>query len=197
MHEFDHIQSLWQSHSPAPGISAEEMLKQAKLEVAAIRKRSLLNIAGMLFSLAAITALLYLYDFKSWTAMLGVGIIILTVAIYTLLLYREHLMLSAQDFTVNPASFIDKLKGYQLSRFQLYTRLYWFYPAAVTLGMILYFTEILQRMAPWTQLLILVTSFCWILFCATTLRRTFLKKEKERLSLLIEKFEKISSQIRL
>lgn len=195
MHEFDHIKSLWQSHSPEPGISAEEMLKQAKLEVNAIRRKSLLNIAGMLISLAAIATLLLTYDFKSWTAMLGVGIILLTVAIYTLLLYREHAMLSKQDFTINPSSFIERLKEYQFSRYQLYTRLYWFYPMAISAGMILYFMETFERMEPWTQLAIIVFSFCWMVFCATYLRKAFLKREKERLELLIEKFERISAQI--
>lgn len=171
------------------------MLQQAKTEVNYIRKKSTMNLAGMLLSLAALSALLFLYDFNSWTAMFGIGIIVCTVAVYTFLLYREHLILSSQDFTIAPATFIERLRKYQLSRYQLHTRLYWFYPVVVTIGMLLYFAETLKHLDIWVQLTIFLFSMGWMVFCATILRKSFLKREKERLDTLIAKLEKISGQL--
>ncbi len=64
MQEFDHIQSLWQSHSVEVKISSDEMLSQAKKEVTSIRTRSLFNISGMALSIAAIVALCSILPFQ-------------------------------------------------------------------------------------------------------------------------------------
>jgi membrane protein YdbS with pleckstrin-like domain len=194
MQDFENIQSLWQSHSVEVKISSEEMLEQAKKEVNAIRTKSLFNIGGMLLSFIAISAALLYFEFDSWTTNLGIGIIVAAVAIYTVLLYREHRLISRNDFTEHPGAFLGKLHEYQLSRFNLYNRLYWFYVAAVSLGFILFFFETLHNLDTWIQLSIILFTALWMVFCATILRRAFMKKEKERIDLLIEKFERISAQ---
>lgn len=194
MQEFEHIQSLWQSHSVEVKISSDEMLAQAKKEVGAIRNRSLLNIVGMVISLIAISSLLLFFDFNSWTTPLGLGIIILLIAVYTFLLYKEHRLIARNDFTEHPGAFLNKLKVYQLSRYNLYNKLYWFYAATVSVGFILCFYEMLQNMDTWVQVAIVSFTIFWITFCATILRRGYMTREKERIDLLIEKFERISSQ---
>lgn len=196
MQEFEHIQSLWQSHSVEVRISAEEMLDQAKKEVNVIRTKSLFNIGGMVISFIAISSLLLFFDFNSWTTAAGIGIIVLAVAIYTVLLYREHRLISRNDFTEHPGAFLNKLHEYQLSRYNLYNRLYWFYAIAVSLGFILYFYEILGNMDTWLQVVFSLFTVFWMIFCATILRTSFMKKEKERVDLLIEKFERISAQLK-
>jgi len=194
MQDFENIQSLWQSHPVEAKISAGEMLEQAKKEVNSIRTKSLLNIGGMVLSLIAFSAALLYFDFDSWTTKLGIGIIVLAVAIYTILLYREHRLISRNDFTVHPGAFLAKLHEYQLSRFNLYNKLFWFYVAAISLGFILFFFETLHNLDTWVQLSILLFTILWMVFCATILRKAFMKKEKERIDLLIEKFGRISAQ---
>ena len=194
MQEFEHIQSLWQSHSVEVKISSEEMLGQVKKEVSTLRNKSLLNIGGMVISFLAISSLLIFFDFNSWTTSLGIGIIISAVAIYTILLYREHQLISRNDFTEHPGAFLSKLHEYQLSRFNLYHRLYWFYTIAVSVGFVLYFFETLGQLESWVQVSFILFTVLWMIFCATILRRAYMKKEKERIDLLIEKFERISAQ---
>ncbi|MGY0041444.1 hypothetical protein [Pedobacter sp. NJ-S-72] len=139
MQEFENIQSLWQSHSVEVKITSDEMLNQAKKEVNSIRTKSLFNIGGMIISFLAISSLLFYFDFSSWATFLGIGIIVLAVAIYTILLYREHRLISRNDFTEHPGAFLTKLHEYQLSRFNfnLYNKLLlvlcrssisWFHP---------------------------------------------------------------------
>lgn len=194
MQDFENIQSLWQSHSVELKISAAEMLEQAKKEVNAIRSRSLINIGGMVLSFIAISAALIYFNFDSWTTNLGIEIVVLAVAVYTILLYREHRLISRNDFTVHPGAFLGKLHEYQISRFNLYNKLYWFYVAAIAVGFILFFFETLHDLDTWIQVSILLFTVLWMVFCATILRKAFMKKEKERIDLLIEKFERISSQ---
>jgi len=194
MQDFENIQSLWQSHAVEVKISSEEMLEQAKKEVNSIRTKSLLNIGGMVISFLAISAALIYFEFDSWTTTLGIGIIVLAVAVYTILLYREHRLISRNDFTEHPGAFLTKLHEYQVSRFNLYNRLFWVYVAAISLGFVLFFFETLHNLDTWLQITILLFTILWMVFCATILRRAFMKREKERIDLLIEKFQRISAQ---
>jgi membrane protein YdbS with pleckstrin-like domain len=196
MQEFDHIQSLWQSHSIEVKISSGEMLTQAKKEVNAIRNKSLLNIAGMLLSFIALAILLLFFDFNSWTTYAGLGIFLTAIAASTFMLYKSHRFISRNDFTTNPHEFLASLKSYQLSRFSLYNKMYWIYAIALSLGIILYFFEILAYFDTWVQCLIILLTFGWMIFCSTLVRRAVMKKEKERIALLIEKFERLGSQFK-
>jgi membrane protein YdbS with pleckstrin-like domain len=196
MQEFDHILSLWQSHSVEVKISSEEMLQQAKKEMNAVRNRSLLNVGGMALSFIALVVLWLFFDFNSWTTHAGLSIIITSVAVYTFIMYRDYRLLSRKDFTLDPNEFLAGLKSYQLNRFDLYNRLYWIYAIAWSFGIILYFYEILSYYELWAQCLIIAFTFGWMLFCSTLVRKAVLKKEKERLALLIEKFERLGSQLK-
>nr|WP_068887400.1 hypothetical protein [Pedobacter panaciterrae] len=196
MQEFDHIQSLWQSHSVEVKISSEEMLSQAKKEVSGIKTRSLLNILGMIISFASLVALLVFYPFTSWTTQAGLSIIIIAIAVSTFILYKDYKIISRSDFTQHPNEFLSQLKIYQLNKFSIYNKLYWFYAAAICLGFILYFYEMLNNLELWFQIGITSFSVFWMALCATFLRKAYLKREKERLDLLIEKFERISSQFK-
>lgn len=196
MQEFDYIEALWAKHTVDVKISADEMLRQAKKDVVNMRTKSLLNIIGMALSIFAVTAIWIFYDFTSISTHLGISIIILAVAVYTVILYSNHRIIARNDFTQNPHIFLQKLKIYQLQRHQLYNRLYWFYVIALSAGMALYFFEILHHLELWLQLLILFLSFGWVVFCSTLVRKAVIKRDKERIALLIEKFERISNQFK-
>lgn len=194
MQEFDQIEALWAKHTVDVKISADDMLKQAKKEVNGMRTKSLLNIGGMIISSLAMASLWLFYDVKSWTTHAGISIIIIAIAVYTVILYNNYKIISKSDFTVNPNEFISSLKLYQLNRFALYNRLYWFYAIALSLGMVLYFVEILAHQNFWIQIIALIVSFGWMIFCSTLVRKAVIKKDKERIALLIEKFKRISQQ---
>jgi hypothetical protein len=196
MQEFDHIEALWATHTVDVQISSDEMLKQAKKEVNSMRTKSLLNIAGMILSFLAVAALWFFFDFQSWTTHAGISIFIITVAVYTIILYNNYRIIAKSDFTANPNEFIGQLKIYQLNRHSLYNRLYWFYAIALSLGMALCFFELLAHLTLWVQVLFVTVSFGWMIFCSTLVRKAVIKKDKERIALLIEKFERISQQFK-
>lgn len=170
------------------------MLSQVKKEVAGIRSRSLLNILGMVLSFAAFAALMLFFQFNLWTTYAGLSIIIIAVAVYTLILYKDYKIISENDFTAHPNEFLLKLKAYQLNKFTIYNKLYWFYATALSLGFILCFYETLGNLEPLLQTGIVAFTIFWMVLCATILRRSYIRREKERLDLLIEKFERISEQ---
>ena len=44
------------------------------------------------------------------------------------------------------------------------------------------------------QIVAIVVTIGWMIFCSTLVRKAVIKKDKERIALLIEKFERISGQ---
>jgi len=195
MQAFDQIQELWQKHDVEVKLSADEMLQQAKKEVNGLKFKSALNILGMLASFIAIAALWMFYHFNSWTTHVGISITMIAIGVYTLILYRDHRLISKTDYTLHPNEYLNNLKSYQLNRYKLYNSLYWFYTVALSLGIIFYFVEILGHFNIYQKMVAIGSTALWILFCSTILRKAVIKREKERISLLIEKFERISSQI--
>ncbi len=194
MQDFNHIEALWAKHTVDVKISADDMLKQAKKDVSSLRTKSLLNIAGMTLSVLAMAILWLFYDAQSWTTHVGITIMIAAILVYTIILYNNYRIIAQTDFTANPNSFIAKLKLYQLNRLSLHNRLYWFYVIALSLGMGLYFIEILTHMELWMQVIAVALSFGWIIFCSTLVRKAVIKKDRERIAILIEKFERIGQQ---
>jgi len=172
------------------------MLQQAKKEVNAIRNKSLLNIVGMLVSFLAIVILWLYIDFNSWTTHAGLSLFLAAIATSTFMLYKSHRLLARHDFTTDPNEFLSNLKGYQLSRYNLYSKMYWIYTVALSLGIALCFFEILSYFDLLSQCLIVGFTFGWIVFCSTLVRKAVMKKEKERIALLIEKFERIENQFK-
>ncbi|SHF98663.1 hypothetical protein [Pedobacter caeni] len=196
MQEFDHIQSLWQSHSVEVKISSDEMLAQAKKEVNSIRNRSILNIAGMAVSFLAVGSLWFFIDFHSWTTYAGILIVLLAIAALTIILIHGHRLISKNDFTTHPNEFLVRLKQYQLARFSLYNKMYWIYAITLTLGAGLYLIEVVTYMALWAQVLMVAFTLLWMIFCSTLVRKAVIKKDRERIALLIEKFERLGSQFK-
>ncbi|RZL61954.1 MAG: hypothetical protein EOO93_11190 [Pedobacter sp.] len=194
MQAFDQIQELWQKHEVEVKVSADEMLQQAKKEVNGLKLKSALNIMGMLASFLAIAAIWMFYHFESWTTHVGISITLIAIGVYTLILYRDHRLISKSDYTVHPNEYLNNLKTYQLNRYKLYNSLYWFYAIALSLGLIFYFVEILAYFSTSQKLIAIGLTAMWIIFCSTVLRKAVIKREKERIALLIEKFERISSQ---
>jgi len=195
MQAFDQIQELWQKHEVEVKVSADEMLQQAKKEVNGLKLKSALNIGGMLLSFIAIAALWIFFHFESWTTHVGISITIIAIGVYTLILYRDYRLIAKNDFTAHPNEFLNNLKTYQLNRYKLYNSLYWFYMVALSLGLIFYFVEILTHFNTAQKVIAVGLTALWMIFCSTILRKAVMKREKERIALLIEKFERISGQI--
>jgi hypothetical protein len=196
MQEFEHIQSIWDTHKVEVKISSDEMLRQAKKEVNGIKLKSLLNLAGMAVSFLAIASIWTFYDVQSWTTHAGLTIIIIAIGIYTFLMYQGHKLIANNDFTIHPKAFLENLKLYQINRFSLYNKLYWIYTVALSFGLILCFFEMLVRLDVWIQYLLVLFSFAWFIFCSALVRKVAMKREKERIALLIEKFERLSTQFK-
>lgn len=194
MQEFNEIEAIWAKHTVEVKISAADMLKQAKKEVKSIRNKSLLNIFGMALSFFAIIAVWLFLSFQSWTTYLGISIFMGTVGVYTVILYNNYRIIAKNDFTLDPNQFIEQLKRYQTNRIALYSNLYWVYAFVLSLATGLFFIEVLANFELWLKTTVISVTFIWIVFSSTYLRKAFIKKDKEKVNLLMEKLGRLKQQ---
>lgn len=194
MQDFDLIEKLWNEHSVEVKISSDDMLVQAKKEVNSLKRRSALSVVLMFGSLLAIGSVWFFYNFNSIVGHIGLGITCLSVFIYTIILYKDHLTFAAKDFTLHPQEFLQELRQYQLNRYKLYNQGYWFYVISLSVGIVFYFFEILSHFTVTVGISIAVFTVVWMIFCSTFVRKAVIAREKERIALLIEKFERLSKQ---
>ncbi len=196
MQNFDVIEKIWSAHSVEVKISSDEMLAQVKKDVNTLKNKSFLNIAIMLGCVVILSILWYYLRFSSLSTNIGLGITILSILAYSGLLVKDHNLINKTDFTLHPAQYLSQLKQYQLNRYRLYNSIYWVYVIALTAGISLYFLEILQYFTvEWRWFAVTIT-FGWILFCSTFVRKIVMRREKERIALLIEKLERLGQQFK-
>lgn len=196
MQNFDEIEKLWNSHSVEAKYSSEEMLRQVKKDVNSLKSKSVLNIIAILGAAATLILLWFIVEFTSFSTNVGLGVVIFAILVYAGFLFKDYRLINSSDFTLHPAQYLQQLKRYQISRFHLYNYLYWFYAIGLSLGLALYFLEVLQYFSVQWRWTAIIVTIAWLIFCSTIARRAVLKREKERISLLIEKFERLSKQFK-
>lgn len=195
MQAFNDIQELWQKHEVSARMSAHEMLLLAKKDINKIKSKSFVTILIM-----GITALITLtipafIPFNAPTTYLGILIIFLSIVIFMSLLWRDYRLLNKTDYSIDPSLYLEHLKEYQLNRFKLYNNLYWLYTIALILGLFFYNIEIFEFLSTTQKYLSVIATVLWIVFCSTFVRNAVINREKERIALLIERFERIKSQL--
>lgn len=196
MQNFDFIEKIWNDHSVEAKISSDEMLAQVKKDVGTLKNKSFVNIILMVGCIIVLCVLWYFLTFSSITTNIGLGITILSILVYSVLLYKDHVLINKTDFTAYPAEYLTYLKQYQINRYKLYNSTYWIYVISLTVGIALYFIEILQYFSIEWRWLAIILTFGWILFCSTYVRKIVMRREKERIETLIEKLERLSAQFK-
>jgi len=194
MKDFDQLMSVWQGQPKQDQLSVDEVLKQVKKGMNNMSRKLLWNIASMSVSFAAILFVMLFLVFQSWVTYLGIIIVLLTILLYIVMLIRDYKLINSRDATINPTDYLQNLKEYQKHRAQIYGWIYYLYVFLLSVGLVLYFFEVLQSATKAFKLVAYSLSGLWLLFCTTYLRKRFVSHEQEKLSLMIDRLVRLQSQ---
>jgi len=194
MKDFDHLISVWQEQPKRDQLSVDEVLKQVKKSVSGMSRKLLWNIISMSASFAAILAIMLFVAFRYWVSYLGMSIILVTMILYIFMMIRDYRLIHSRDITINPTDYLQHLKEYQKNRAEIYGRLYIIFILLISLGMSLYFFEVLQSASNAFKIAAYGFTGIWFLFCATYLRKRFVTHEQEKLSLMVDRLVRLQSQ---
>jgi len=172
----------------------DEVLKQVKKGMSSMSRKLLWSIASMSVSLAVILGMMLFLVFQSWITYLGIVIILITMIMYIMMMIRDYKLIHSRDATINPTDYLQHLKEYQKNRAAIYGWMYYIYVLMLSIGLALYFFEVLQSATRAFKIAAYGITAVWLLFCTTYLRKRFLSNEQEKLGLMIDRLVRLQNQ---
>jgi len=194
MKDFDHLLSVWQGQPKQDQLSVDEVLKQVKKGIRSIASQLYWGIVAMVAVLAITFAILFFFVFQSWLTYLGICIMLVTMLLYAVMIVRNYRILNKRDSTLNPAEYLQDLKEYQKNRAKVAGWFYYLYVMLISIGLSLYFIEVLQSASTAYKFTVYGLTVVWILFLTFYYKKRIFKNEEEKLNLMIERLERLQGQ---
>jgi hypothetical protein len=193
MKDFDHLMSVWQGQPKQDQLSVDEALKQVKKGVRSIKSQLYWGIVATLAVVALTFVITFFFVFK-WLTYLGLFIMLFTMLMYAVRVIRNYRILNRRDATMNPVEYLQDLKQYQRNRAKITGWFFYMYLLLISLGLSLYFIEILQSASTFYKISIYSITIIWFLFLTFYYKKRIFKSEEEKLNLIIDRLERLQGQ---
>lgn len=193
MKDFDHLMSVWQGQPTQDQLSVDEALKQVKKGVRSIKSQLYWGIVATL-AVVALTFVITVFFVFRWLTYLGLFIMLFTMLLYAVRVIRNYRILNRRDATINPVEYLQDLKQYQRNRARITGWFFYLYLLLISLGLSLYFIEILQNATTLYKVSIYSITILWFLFLTFYYKKRIFKSEEEKLNLIIDRLERLQGQ---
>jgi len=194
MKEFEHLMSVWQGQPAADKLSVDEALKQVKKGIRGITSKLYWGIVAMIALIVCAFIITLFFSFRSPATTIGILIILITMLMYLSFMVRHYHILNKHDLTLNPADYIDTLKEYQKNRTKVIGWFFYIYVLLISLGLTLYFIEVLENAPLYFKLITYGSTIIWFLFITFYLKPRMFKNEEEKLNLMIDRLIRLQEQ---
>lgn len=194
MKDFDHLLMVWQGQPKLEPAAVDDVLKQVKKGMSNLTRNLFWSITGMLLALTGIMAVALFFVFQSWVTYTGIALILSTMVVYVIMMIRDYRLIHKQDLTNNPSAYLEGLKEYQRSRATIYGWMYYLYVLLLSIGLTLYFFEVLQSASTTFKLFAYGLTAAWLLFCTFYLKARIFASEQEKLNLMIDRLVRLQGQ---
>jgi hypothetical protein len=194
MKDFEHLMSVWQDQPKQDKLSVDEALKQVKKGIRGITNQLYWGIVTMMAVLGLTFVILFFFVFQSWMTYMGIFIMLITMLVYATLIIRNYRVLKKHDATQNPTDYLQDLKEYQKNRAKIAGWFYYLFVMLISLGLSLYFVEVLRHVSIYGKVAIYSLTIIWFLFLTFYYKKRIFKNEEEKLNLIIERLERLQGQ---
>ncbi len=194
MKDFEHLMSVWQGQPKQEQLSVDEVLKQVKKGIRGITNQLYWGIVAMLSVLVLTFVILFFFVFQSWLTYVGIFTMLITMLLYAVMIIRNYRILNRRDATLNPNEYLQDLKEYQKNRAKITGWFYYIYLLLISVGLSLYFIEILRNASTLYKIGIYSITIIWFLFLTFFYKKRIFKNEEEKLNLMIERLERLQGQ---
>ncbi len=194
MKDFEHLMTVWQGQPVKEQLSVDEALKQVKKGISGLSHKLIWGIVGIVLTTALVVYLTLFGAFVEWTSQLGLVILIVGTIMYLALQIGDYRTISKHDPTTNPVLYLEMLKIYQKRRAYLFGRFWYLYGVIVTAGLSLFSFEILERLSIQVRIICYIAWVAYLLFATYYLKDRIIKTEKEKVSLMIGRLERLKEQ---
>ena len=194
MKEFEHLMSVWQGQPAADKLSVDEALKQVKKGIRGITSKLYWGIVAIIALIVCSFIITFFFAFRSPATTIGILIILITMVMYLSLMLRHYHILNKQDITINPTEYLNALKDYQKNRSKINGWFYYLYMLLISIGLALYFIEVLENAPLYFKLVTYGSTITWFMFITFYLRPRMFKSEEEKVNLMIDRLIRLQEQ---
>ncbi|QJD97480.1 hypothetical protein HH214_17165 [Mucilaginibacter robiniae] len=194
MKEFEHLMSVWQTQPKPDRLSVDDVLKQVKKGIGSITRKLYWNIISTAVTAIIIFVGMLFAAVSYWTTYVGILIMLLAMVMSVYVMIHDYRLLNKNDITMSPADYLQSLKEYQRSRSKMYGWLYYLYMLLLSIGLSMYFIEILSAKTLAVRLIASSLTIAWLLFVTFYLKDRIFKSEQEKLNLMIDRLKRLQNQ---
>lgn len=194
MKDFEHLMTVWQGQPVKEQLSVDEALKQVKKGMSGLSRKLLWGIVGIVLTTALVVYLAVFGVFDNWTSQAGLIILIIAMMMYLALQIGDYRIISKHDPTIDPVLYLDTLRIYQKRRSFLFGAFWYLFALMVTAGLSLYTFEMLKQQSTTIRITCYIAWIAYIMFATYYLKDRIIKNEKEKISLMIERLERLRDQ---
>jgi len=186
--------SVWQGQPAADKLSVDEALKQVKKGIRGITSKLYWGIVAIIALIVCSFIITFFFAFRSPATTIGILIILITMVMYLSLMLRHYHILNKQDITINPTEYLNALKDYQKNRSKINGWFYYLYMLLISIGLALYFIEVLENAPLYFKLVTYGSTITWFMFITFYLRPRMFKSEEEKVNLMIDRLIRLQEQ---
>jgi MFS family permease len=194
MKDFEHLISVWQGQPKQEQLSVDEVLKQVKKGIRGIASQLYWGIVATVAVVVLAFVILFFFVFQSWLTYIGISTMLITMLLYAVMTIRNYRILHKRDATLNPNEYLQDLKEYQKNRAKITGWFYYIYLLLISVGLSLYFIEILRNASTFYKIGIYGITIIWFLFLTFFYKKRIFKNEEEKLNLMIDRLERLQGQ---
>lgn len=191
MKEFDNLKELWkqQKQNPLPDVTI--IIAKAKKEKQSMANKIIIQVATLLLAVVAIIMVVSAVDFKMTTTYIGVGLMFLTIIVFSAIrLYQVH-KLKNIDVTQNPKEVLAELETFYAFQQFVNTKCTLAYFILLNIAFAFYFIEVMQPLSTMIKAIVLVVYIAWMIVAYFFLGKKQKEKEYERTQRIIDSIKEM------
>lgn len=194
MKEFDNLKEIWnqQKESAVPDVS--QIISKAKKEKKSMGNKIILQVGILLFTIAALIMVVSKIDFKMITTFIGIGLMLTTIFIFSLIRLYQAYKLKSIDLTESPKQVLLKLEQFYAFQQLVSTKCMLAYFILLNVAFGLYFIEVMAPMSTLMKTISLLIYIAWMLFAYFILGKKQTQKEYDKTQSLIDGIKKIENE---
>jgi len=194
MKEFDNLQELWkqQKQNPLPDVSV--IIAKAKKEKQSMTNKIVIQVATLLLAVVAIIMVVAAIDFKMATTYIGVGLMFLTILVFSGIRLYQVYKLKNIDLTQNPKKVLAELETFYAFQQFVNTKCTLAYFILLNIAFGFYFIEVMQPMSAMLKTIVLVVYIAWMFIAYFFLGKKQKEKEYAKTKAIIDSIRKIEKE---
>ncbi len=185
------FKEIW--HNQKINSNAEEIIQKAKTENKKNQNKIILQSFTLFATVIYIIFIIYYFQPKMLTT--KIGAILTVLAIIIQLIANQNLFSKTNNFENSNSDFLKIMIIFKKNQEILQTKILSIYYILLTIGILIYMIEYALRMKPIFAILIYGITILWFAICWFYFRPLQIKKQNQKLNIIIENLQNLKNQI--